>query len=97
MYESCKSPQAAVARHVEGSVWRSANRLGVSTLDVVYVHWWDWGHRDFASAFFALRALRLRGIVRASKAASRLLDHSTLMRLLRLGETGVWARGCVLF
>jgi len=62
--DDARRRELALERCVEASVWRSANRLGVGRLDLVYLHWWDWSKEGFVGAVRALEALKARGVVK---------------------------------
>ncbi|KAJ8606326.1 hypothetical protein CTAYLR_010375 [Chrysophaeum taylorii] len=57
--------KVTLGRRIAASVLRSANRLGVPTIDVVKLHWWDASQPGFGEALEALRGLKRRGVVRA--------------------------------
>ncbi|KAH8076088.1 oxidoreductase [Aureococcus anophagefferens] len=62
--DDARRRELALERCVEASVWRSANRLGVGRLDLVYLHWWDWSKEGFVGAVRALEAMKARGVVK---------------------------------
>lgn len=59
------APVETLPRRITASVLRSANRLGVSKLDLVHLHWWDWSSAGLATALEALGGLRKSGLVSA--------------------------------
>jgi aryl-alcohol dehydrogenase-like predicted oxidoreductase len=52
------------AREIERIVDRSRRRLGVDAVDLVQLHWWDYGISGFVYAAECLAELRVRGAVR---------------------------------
>ena len=78
--------ERAVARCVEASVWRSANRLGAAVIDLVYLHWGDWSEQGFDAALKTLEALRVRGVVRDVGLTN--VDAQSLQHLLEAPSTG---------
>ncbi len=68
---------------IERTVERSAHRLGVSALDVVQLHWWDYALGDVVSAARTLHALRESGLIRHIGATN--FDTPTLERILDAG------------
>ncbi|KAJ1460952.1 NADP-dependent oxidoreductase domain-containing protein [Pelagophyceae sp. CCMP2097] len=77
---------AVVHRHIEASVWRSANRLGVSEIDLVYLHWWEWECAGFEDAVAALQRLKGRGVIKALGITN--VDAEHLRSLLGEGADG---------
>lgn len=54
---------ATLRRRITASVLRSANRLGVPKLNLVNLHWWDWGVEGLDVAIDTLECLQRKGIV----------------------------------
>lgn len=85
--------ERAVARCVEASVWRSANRLGAAVIDLVYLHWGDWSEQGFDAALKTLEALRVRGVVRDVGLTN--VDAQSLQHLLEAPAAGCPRISCV--
>lgn len=56
---------STLRRRITASVLRSANRLGVPTLNLVNLHWWDWGVEGLDVALDTLESLQRKGIVQS--------------------------------
>lgn len=50
--------------YIERVVFRSCERLGVATLDLVQLHWWDYRAAGMVEAALELDALRQAGVIR---------------------------------
>jgi aryl-alcohol dehydrogenase-like predicted oxidoreductase len=68
---------------VEAIVQRSLSRLGVATLDVVQLHWWDYARGDVIAAARTLHDLQRAGRIRQLGATN--FDTPTLRALLDAG------------
>ena len=70
-------------KRITAGVFRSANRLGVPSLDLVHLHWWDW---DIPGYEFAIDVLlkdlkHVKGLIKDVGLTNVDLDH--LERILR--------------
>jgi len=68
---------------VQRILQRSCARLGVSTLDLVQLHWWDYARGDVRVAARALNALQQEGVIRHLGATN--FDTASLRALLDAG------------
>lgn len=68
---------------VQRIVQRSRARLGVSVLDLVQLHWWDYARGDMVAAARALHAMQRDGLIRHLGATN--FDTASLRALLDAG------------
>jgi len=69
--------------HVRAIVERSLRNLGLERLDLVQLHWWDYGLGDFVDAFGWLDDLRHEGLIHLIGATN--FDSRRLQRLIAAG------------
>ncbi|MGH9464408.1 MAG: aldo/keto reductase [Thermoanaerobaculia bacterium] len=70
-------------RDIEKAIDRSLARLGIERLDLVQLHWWDWGEPGWLEAAGTLRELIRAGKVRALGITN--FDRPRLEALLEAG------------
>jgi len=63
------------AAHVRAVVVRSLNRLRVPALDMVQLHWWDWGVAGYRQAGLWLQDLVAEGLIRRIGVTNFDIEH----------------------
>jgi aryl-alcohol dehydrogenase-like predicted oxidoreductase/enamine deaminase RidA (YjgF/YER057c/UK114 family) len=79
----CPSPGAMDAATVRAGIDRSLQRLGVSRIDLLQLHWWHYAHPGYIDALFELVKLREQGLIGHLGLTNFDTDHLRL--LLRQG------------
>ncbi len=60
----CPAPGPMSASVVRAGIGRSLDRLGVSTIDLLQLHWWSFEHPAYLDALAELAALCRQGVIR---------------------------------
>jgi len=59
----CPEPGAMTPKIVRAGVERARQRLGVATIDLLQLHWWQFEHPGYLDAMAALEGLRRDGLI----------------------------------
>ncbi|HUZ62562.1 MAG TPA: aldo/keto reductase [Acetobacteraceae bacterium] len=71
----CPTPAPMTAEVVRAGIQRSLGRLGVSAIDLLQFHWWDFAHLAWLDAARELAKLRHEGPIRHLGVANFDTDH----------------------
>src|SRR6185312_16906186 len=75
----CPTPQEMTPARVRAGIQRSLDRLGVSTIDLLQFHWWNFEHPGYLDAMRELAQLRREGVIAALGVTNFDTDHLRLL------------------
>jgi aryl-alcohol dehydrogenase-like predicted oxidoreductase/enamine deaminase RidA (YjgF/YER057c/UK114 family) len=75
----CPTPQEMTPARVRAGIQRSLDRLGVSTIDLLQFHWWNFEHPGYLDAMRELAALRREGVIAQLGVTNFDTDHLRLL------------------
>jgi aryl-alcohol dehydrogenase-like predicted oxidoreductase/enamine deaminase RidA (YjgF/YER057c/UK114 family) len=75
----CPAPEEMTPERVRAGVQRSLDRLGVATIDLLQLHWWNFEHPGYLDAMRELAALRQAGVIAQLGVTNIDTDHLRLL------------------
>jgi aryl-alcohol dehydrogenase-like predicted oxidoreductase/enamine deaminase RidA (YjgF/YER057c/UK114 family) len=75
----CPTPQEMTPARVRAGIQRSLDRLGVSTIDLLQFHWWNFEHPGYLDAMRELAQLRREGVIAELGVTNFDTDHLRLL------------------